>query len=313
MTDDGAFERDLRAMLDARDPGPPSPDLIGAVRRRLAADQGLWRLVKIGHTAGSIAIVATIAAIVVLAVVVARPSSVSPGSTPLPTPTIPYSIRAGDGVVRGESYPVVQIALALILAGFLVRAYARATVRRNRITSALGIAILALVALRIGTPDAVAFGAIGEEALDPGGHDPSGGNRFFVDVVGDSPFTLILTVSNASRLPLEIEGISEPPVLLPGMIPQVRFVGVGLIADPSLDLTAQPRFAFAPLTLWPGARVDLALLGMAGHCAISPSTAAGGFTSIEEVEIVYEQLTLRHTATVVLPEPVNVSEPDHCP
>ena len=312
MTDDGAFERDLRAMLAARDPGPAPTVLATVVRSRLRNDRRPRRLASAGRWAGAAVVLGAVAAVLILAIVVARPSSVSPGSTPLPTQS-PYTIGAGDGVVRGESYPIVQIALALITATFLVRGYARATVRRNRIAFGLGIAIMALAAMKIGTPDAVAFGAIGEEALDPGGHDPSGAARFVVDVVGDSPFTLILTVSNTSRLPLDIEGIAEPASILPGEIPQARFVGVGVIADPSANLTAQPRFAFAPRTLWPGESVDLALLGMAGQCAISPSTAAGGFISLEDVEIVYEQLTLRHTATVVLPEPVNVSEPDHCP
>lgn len=312
MTDDTAFERDLRTMLAARDPGPSSADLAATVRHRLAAEHSSNRLVSMGRRAGT-AVVAACVAVLILAIVAARPTATSPGAVTEPTPTVPYELQAGDGVVRGDNYPIAQVGAGVIVLMVLLRILVARPTRRVRIGAVVGIVILALVAARVGTPDAVAFGVNGEEALVPGGHDPTGGGRFFVDVVGDSPFSLVVTIGNTSRLPLEIEGLAEPPPQLPGMIPQARFVGLGLIADRSVDLTTAPRVRFAPTTLSTGSSVDLALLGMAGQCSISPSTAAGAFTWIDHVEIVYEQLTIRHTASVALPEPVYVSRPDHCP
>jgi hypothetical protein len=315
MIDDTTFELDLRAMLAARDPGPPGLELAFAVRARLENDHESPRLLAVPRLAATAASLAAIVAVLILAIVVARPSAVGPGATALPSPAVPYAFQPGDGVVKGDDYPVAQLLGALVLFSGLGRVLALSKIRWRRASAGLGIVILILVAATIGTSDAIGFG--GFSAMSPvrsgpaeiGSGDLTG---TYVDVTGDSPFRMLLTVTNTSLLPLELEGIPEATIR-PGTIAYPRFVGLAVPAEPSLSLSAMP-IPFAPVTLEPGASIDLALLGLGGQCTISPTDpSTAGRTWIDHVDIVYEQMTIRHSASVALAEPIYFSEPDHCP
>ena len=303
MTDDEALERDLRAMLAARDPGPAPTVLATVVRSRLHSDRGPRRLVAIGRWAGTAAVLGAVAAILILAVVAARPISISPGSTPLPTPAQPYSIQPGDGVVAEDHVPVGQAVAGLLAFAALFVAVRISTDRRARIGAVLGIALIGLVALSIGTSDAIGFdgGSSGADPSGPGSSNPPG---TYVAVTGDRPFTVTLTVTNTSRLPLTIEGIPEQGTFTVNGRTQPRLVGLGLLPVCCDPAAMQP---FEPTTVQPGGSVDLAIGGMAGDCAIpADATGASRFASFDQVPIVYEQLTIWHTANIRMPEAVVV-------
>lgn len=312
MTDDATFERDLRAILAARDPGPAPASLAAAVRARLAADRELRWYVAIGRVAGAAAVVATLAAVLILAIVVARPIAVGPGASQGPLPTAPYELKAGDGVVAGTHDPVLQaIAVLLAFVGLLVLA-ARPVARRARIAAAIGCLAVAWLGLNVGTSDALGFVA-GVNGVDPGIAGPDARPGVYAAVSGDSPFTVFVTVTNTSRLPLEIEGLTETRVPAGNVIPP-RFVGLATLADWSSDVTTAPRIPFRPTTLAPGAEITLAVLGMAGQCAVLPrDPAIDGYTWIDHVGLVYEQLTIWHSTAFALPEPVNIYVTDRCP
>ena len=303
MTDDTTFERDLRAMLAARDPGRAPTSLATAIDTRLEADRPSRRLVTVGRWVGTAA-VGALAAVLVLVVMTAHPTATGPGSAPLPTPSEPYTIQPGDGVVTGEYLPLAQGLVGLVALAILARACARTGIRSRRIAAALGVLALVYVALTIGPSSAIGF-ASGVSGVDPGVNLGSNGG-IFVNADGDRPFTLYLTVTNTSRLPLEVLGLAEDSGT-DDRLP--RLVGLGVLSDTSIELSTTARLPFRSVALEPGESIDLAILGMAGSCAIHPSAVGGGYTGIDRVRIVYEQLTIRHWAAVRLLEGVKIAWP----
>jgi hypothetical protein len=302
------FERDLRAMLAGRDPGPAPASLAIAVHDRFAESRRLPRPTMAGRAVGGAALLASIAAVLVLTLIVARPpTSVGPGAQPSPSLAGTYTIGAGDGVVTGDWYPVAQIAVALVVLAVLLRLYVTTAARWRRAASVIGVLVLGFVSYTIPTSDAIGF-VDGVDGVDPGRATPDNQSGLYVNVTGDQPFTLSLTVTNTSKLPLDVEGLVEPRPSVPGEIELPRFVGMAVIPDVSVDLTTAPVTPFQPVTLAPGGSVSLAIRGMAGSCAIAdPAAGNGTFEGIDDVGIVYEQLTLRHTASVVLPETVVIA------
>ena len=313
MTGDATLELELREMLAARDPGSAPARLSVAIDERLDADRAPRRLGLRGRWAGAAAV--AVVAIVVLAVLAGRPAGTGPGGS-VPSAPAPYAVKPGDGVAPEPPLPLVQALVGLVAFGGLLVLAATTVDRRARAGAALGSLAIAWVGLNVGTSDAVGFVA-GVSGLEDGRIRPAvDGERtaLFVDATGDRPFTMYLTVTNTSRLPLELEGLAAPRRLEPGMVVPPRFVGVAVLPDTAVELSTAPRVPFAPLTLPPGGSVDLAVLGMAGQCAISPPDLSGtGRTWLDRIEIVYEQLTIWHTASVELPDPINVAEPDSCP
>jgi hypothetical protein len=313
MIDDTTFELDLRAMLAARDPGPAPAALSGSFRARLDAEPRRRSRAVMGRWGEAAAALAGITAVVVLFVLAGRQIATTPGASLLPVPAAPYTIRPGDGVVAGDYLPLAQLVVGSVVFAGLAQWFVRSTDRRRRIISAAGMLLVVLVGVSIGTSNAVGY-VTGISGLEGGRVGPQERPGLFVDAAGDAPFTAYLTVTNTSRLPLEIEGITAPPILEPGMIVNPRFVGVGILPDTSVDLTTAPREPFVPRTLQPDESIDLALLGMAGQCAVIPrDPATTAYTWIDRVGIVYEQLTVRHSAEVILPDPINVSTSETCP
>ena len=299
MIDDSTFERDLRVMLAARDPGPPPTSVAVVVRERLARDRDPGRLGRLGRfgrravaTAGAVAVVA----IVILASTGIRPGGTGSGGT-IPSSPAPYELKPGDGIAVNAPVPLMQgVAGLLALGGLLVLA-ATTVDRRKRVAAALASLAIAWIGLNVGTSDAVGF-VSGVSGLEDGrlGPETDGApSALFVDATGDSAFTMYFTVTNTSRLPLELEGLAAPQPLPPGVVVPPRFVGVAVLPDTSVELATEPRVPFEPVTLAPGGSIDLAVLGMAGQCAISPQDLSQiGRTWLQRIDFVYEQIGRAH-------------------
>lgn len=311
MNDD-SFERDLAAMLAARDPGPAPARLETAVRYRIASDRGSSAGARILRVAGQAASLGAVAAVLVLAFVLIRPPSPGPGAGSAPAPTA-YVLKAGDGIVSPEAPPVLQfVAWVVVLVG-LGRLALRARARWLMSATTLAIVGWIWVAANVGASDALVqeggvFGALPPSARQP---DTS---SMFIGVDGDQPFHVVVTVTNGSRLPLVIRGLARDtrdPVRIPPIFP--RFVALGLL--PPTDMRLEATQPFHPVTVAAGESVDLNILGMAGACALSVPPAgriAGGFTTLESVSLVYEQLTIVHTQSVPLSYKVSIWWPDEC-
>ncbi len=314
MIDDMTLERDLRALLASRDPGPAPASLAGTVRARIQADRGASRLPVWVRSAVSLAAVAGVAAMIVLGLVVTRPGVDGPGASAPPATSTPYRLATGDGVVS-VGYPVVQTLAGIMTLALLLLTALGTTNRRTRIAASVGCLMIAFVALTIGTSNALAFTG-GGYGLSPTRATSGDETGMVVAVTGDSPFTLVLTVSNDSRLPLTLVGVPEAGNVTigsgsePATLPQ--FVAIANLPQDAFLAEAAERFV--PVTIAPGASVNVAILGMAGRCAIpTPDPRGDASYSIQHVTLVYEQLTIAHTQPFALPEPIKISTSTACP
>jgi hypothetical protein len=313
MTDDTAFARDLRTMLAARDPGPAPLALGAAIRQRLAEPR-TNRFAAFARSGASAVALVAIAAALVLAIVVARPIATGPGATPAPSTAVPYQLAAGDGVATGEHVPVFQALGGLIAFAGLLLLAKRTTSKWIGIGAALGCLAVAFVATTIGTSNALAFSS-GGYGVAPGRNAPPDEPGMYVAVTGDQPYTVVLTVTNASRLPLEFLGLAEsettrvPSDQSPPILP--RFLGLARL--PGEDMVPSEAIRFQPVTVAPGEWVNVVLLGRPGSCAI-PTVGPEGQMGyrIETVNLVYEQLSIVHTDPFVLPEPIVITTSGGC-
>jgi len=312
MTDDATFERDLQAMLAARDPGPVPATLSDRVARRLAGERQprWWR--RIGRWTGTAAGLAGVAAaVVILAIVASRPIAPGPGAAPLPTPGLPYRIQPGDGTVSLEYVPAAQVIAGLLLfAGLFVVLLATRT-RRIRIAAGVGILLVGATAFALGTSTSISADG-GSSGVEPTAAGPAGTPGMWVSVRGDQPFTVFMTVTNTSPIPLRILGMPEPGSFLINGQTQPRLTGLALFGQCCDTSTLEP---FRPVTLEPGGMVDLAIGGMAGACAIpADSASVGRYAGFTTIPIAYEQLSIRHDVAVELPRTAYVPSSDAtCP
>jgi hypothetical protein len=234
-----------------------------------------------------------------------------PGASPSPGVTAPI-LRAGDGVADGSFVPLAQAAVGLIVMGILVRIAFRASSRPIALAAVLAAVGVVWVAANINRSDALVHeGGISGVVPASSRQDDEPGT--FLGVKGDVPFNVYLTITNTSSLPLELKGFV--PSAVGADIPPLgpRFIALGRY--PNADHEPDQAAPFQPTRLEPGGTVDLVLLGMAGLCALLVPPAdrtAGGFSTLDSVDLVYEQLTIVHTQTVALRDPVNVWWPDQC-
>ncbi|MBA2721269.1 MAG: hypothetical protein H0U52_18810 [Chloroflexi bacterium] len=305
------FERDLRAALAMRDPGPAPAHLEAVVRQRLATDPRPRRLQIVATPLASIALVA---AAVIIAIVVSRPIEVGPGSAPGPS-TLPHQIAPGDGVVTDVPQPITQAVTALIACAVLFLTALQASRRRTRIGASLAALLILVVCVTIGTSDAL--GDAGMFGVTPTREPGEGETGAVLSVTGDDAFTVLVSLRNTSRLPLTILGIADGGTIEVGSGPGAmatlpRFAGVGFF--PGMELNLATILPFHPRALDPGAEVHLALRGLAGTCAVAtrpPSNDAS--YEIREVPLVYEQLTITHTQTIRFVESIHVPSRMPCP
>ena len=307
MADEATLEQDLRAMFARRDPGmlPAAlPDVVvGRLRdegdRRLGL--GWWRAF-----AGAGAVAAALAVIAVL--LLGR--TLAPGSTSnggvAPAPSVPPSLVAGNGLSEDALFPLIQAGLALaVVAGLAWVAYRtqRRILGYAAVATILGIA---WVGSMIGTSDALS-GEDGAGGVSPTLGRPAGfDNGTFVRANGDSEFRIVRTVTNTSRLPLDLLGLQPFDPLPSGgnRVSGPRLIGLGYLPPDDCCLPENAR-PFARLTLQPGQSIDLVVLGRAGTCATS-EPGNGGAIVFDFVPLVYDQLTILHVQDVPLPDPVEI-------
>jgi hypothetical protein len=312
MIDDARLEADLRTMLGRRDPGPAPSSLVDFVRDVIAVNDSrprwMQRIEPAVHAVSALGIVglAAFAFLFLFGTVQMR----GPGATSPPPAPVPYVLAAGDGVVAGDGAPVLQVGLGIALVVTFGLVALTTASRRRRIAATLAALVVVLVGLSIGTSDAVGF-VNGGYGVDPGRTSPSPTEAMSVAVNGDGPFTMLLTVTNTSRLPLEIRGVPALPVeASAGSMPsRPRFAGLGLLGA---DFDPNGLQRFHPVSLEPGQEANLLFLGLAGSCAIAEPEANGTAYELPVVELVYEQLTIVHTARIELPSPVVISTKGGC-
>lgn len=310
MTDD-RLERELRQFFVARDPGPAPLSIQEAVRGvpDTTPPSGMGSFLR-----RALPPLAAAAVVVVLVTVLASirlgPFDGS-GATPVigPAPSSVPSLVAGDGVTATVSPSLLHLALAgtaLIGLGVVAARAKRRVLGYGAITAILGIIWIGSM---IGTSDALAqgSGAFGVEPFmeRPGGFETG----VFVRAEGDAEFRILVGVTNLSRLPLDLVGVAPGKYQGPDADRLPRIVGVGYLPDDDCCLPSHAR-AFTRLHLDPGQSVQLVVLGRAGRCAAA--TVDVGATQIDSLPLVYEQLTLLHTATVQLQEPVSILNDGTC-
>ena len=304
MTDD-RLERDLRQFLVARDPGPVPASLHAAVSAvpNTAPVSGIR-----GFLGRALPPLAAAAVLVVLMTVL---SSIrlgpfdGAGATPVigPAPSSLPSLVAGDGVTATVNPSLLQLALAgtaLIGLGVVAARAKRRALGYGAIAAILGIVWIGSM---IGTSDALEQGS-GAFGVEPSMERPAGFERgVFVRAEGDAEFRILVGVTNLSRLPLDVVGVAPGEYQVPDADRLPRIVGIGYLPDDDCCLPSRAR-AFTRLHLDPGQPVQLVVLARAGRCATA--TLDIGAAQIDTLPLVYEQLTLLHTAVVRLEQPVSI-------
>ncbi len=218
-------------------------------------------------------------------------------------------LQPGDGVVKGLESPAPQVLVAVIFIAFLIGVAWRWPTRRLRIVAIVGVVAILAVGWTIGRSDALGFRS-GAFAVQPSRADTSGTSGMIVAANADGPFTLLLTLTNTSALPLDLLGLPDS-VAVDAVSPYPpRFVGVGIL-DPKLFDSSSAR-PLKRVTVAPGEQIDLAFLGRAGPCATATGSSDSGY-SLDRVKLAYEQLSLVHVQEVVLPEAVVVPAVFPCP
>lgn len=308
MNEDARFEGEIRAMLGRRDPGSAPAHLGDAVTERLRREREQSRFTL--RSRRLVNVVAGLAAAIVLAVIVlGRPFELgsNPGASPAPS-SLP-TLVAGDGVTATVGPPLLQLLLAVgVLIGLGVLA-ARATRRIVGYAAVTAILAMIWVGSMIWASDALGDGG-GAFGVDPHLERPAGFDRGnFVRAEGDVEFRILVGVVNQSHLPLSLLGVAPDTRGLPDPERLPRILGLGYLPNEHCCLPSDAR-PFSRMTLDPGESVQLVVLGRAGRCA--SSTVEAGATLIESIPLVYEQLTLLHTADVVLPEPVAIVNDGIC-
>jgi hypothetical protein len=292
-------------MLARRDPGPGRGNLAARVQAEIGRAPRSGRLVLIGRAAGAGAAMLAAAAMLIVIVVVTRPIGTRPGSSPGPAQVAPYVLSAGDGLADGARPPIMQAIAGLLAVVGLVLVVRGAPNRWFRVAAAVALLLIGLPASTIGRSDALQF-VDGIYGVQPGGDASPDTSGMVVGVTGDATFSVRLTVTNTTGLPLEIEGLQPGGTLEIDGSSQPRLVGLGLL--PANDDPEGIR-AFEPTSVPAGGRAELEILGMAGACAVPDLRQNGGrFSSFEQIEIVYEQLTIWHTASITLPEAIVIPE-----
>jgi hypothetical protein len=312
MIDETAFERDLRAMLAAQDPGPASPDLAIRIRLERTAQATAWRRLPLRVVSSGTAAIAIGAAVVFVAALMARTSFIAPGAAASTPPLVgPAAVPVGAGVAGQVGAPTLQILLLAIVMLSLASVAWRAPRKWVAVAAALAAVALAIgaVVFALAEPLGRRDGASGAQPVAV-----SADGRSLV-VLGGGDFWVETTLTNVSALPLTIRGLnprtvpdagSGSPVPVPA-----GFVGIGLIEG---TFGPEGAIPFHPVELAPDASVEVVLHGLAGECALPSIPPEGGpgisFTSIE---LQVEQLGVLRTVSMPLDQPIGIYQGPGCP
>ena len=226
-----------------------------------------------------------------------------------PTPSSLPSLVAGDGVMATVNPSLLHLALAgaaLTGLGVVAARAKRRVLGYGAIAAILGIVWIGSM---IGTSDALEQGT-GSFGVEPFMERPAGFERgVFVPAEGDAEFRILVGVTNLSRLPLDVVGVAPGESQVPDADRLPRIVGIGYLPWDDCCLPSRAR-AFTRLHLDPGQSVQLVVLARAGRCASAAVDV--GASQINTLPLVYEQLTLPHTAAVQLEEPVSILNDGNC-
>ena len=307
MSDDERLADNLRAMLARRDPGLArtdlGPELVAYVRAQSASapNERRRRLVE------ALGTVATIAAVVGVAIVLAMPRQTgsldSPGSGSFPA-NVPFDPVGGSGLVpRENGWPVVLIPLALVLtAGWRVRGLVG---RGERLYLGAGFVALAIAGVRLATYDSVAW-TDGSFAVGPasdarvGEPTARGQTRVTFTVPPEGVLTFGFDVTNTGPLPITLRGlVSTDPEFAWG---RIGAVGV----PPSGEVTAEVERLrpLEPTIVAPGGKLFIVIAGIASPCALGRDNtddpnSTGAY--ILPVDVVYDIVGIRRVTAVQLP------------
>jgi hypothetical protein len=307
---DPAVERDLGAILAARDPGAPPDRLEAVVRERIAADgtRRLWPA-ALRWGMGTVALVAIAALVVALGS--ARWSGLmDPGVGATPSPVAAFDPTAnGAGIVErpGDVPTSLLVAAALVAAAAIAaRRVAGRWVRSGLILLA---GVGALVAYGIGTAPFVDFhdgvfqygaGWVETPIGQSDESDLPGGRQRF-EVGPDGILTFGFDLHNRGPVSLTVVGLTPQVGMAWG-----AFSAVGLARNPDVVDIRDPATtrAFVPTEVGPDQRLFLLVAGRASACALppgSPPDPNGAGAVIGSVDVVYGILGVRRVSTVQLP------------
>jgi hypothetical protein len=298
MTDD-VLERDLAAALRARDPGPPSDELVDRVAAIPSAEPAPgWRtgFARLAPAAGVLAAVVVVALVLTLA----SRGTFGPGpgsSVAPPTPASFDPTAEGPGLVALPygSEIIVVITLVIVLASV-----ALLVVRRRAFQWLIAGVATAVIG---GTIWLNSFDAIGwrDGSFAPGiGYDPNvavaeGVAAFPVEP--DGVLTFGFDVTNQAAVPVRIVGIAPST----DFRAWGRVTSAGLLRDEhDIDVDPSHVVAFQPVTIEPGERRFLVVAGRADKCANGdPDSGDTAGAVVGPIDVVYEILGFRRAAAIV--------------
>lgn len=229
---------------------------------------------------------------------------------------------AADG--QGVAAPAMPVGMIVLVGGALAAVVADASRggRRRRIGTAAVVGLVALITVPtvLGTrPD---IGRIDRPwAVWPSDAivQRGGGGLFeFVTLPigpGD-PFALAFQVHNPGALPVTLLGL-DGQLDADASVHPASLVSLGWLPAPAavpgnIVLSARPESAVVawPITLPPGGRLVLVVLGRGGTCAEPGGT--GGSLPITSIPLTYRVVGVERTTDVGLPVPLFIAAQDGC-
>lgn len=313
MTNADRFEEDLRDLLVRRDPGPVPASLelkvVGRLRSASARPP-----VLIGAWAGRLG-AGLAAAAVVLVVVLAQPHGFA--SDVAATPSSSLAVTApgpGEGIADNPMAPWIQFGIAALVFLALLRLAFRAERRAVSLAAFAAAIAIIWVGSMVARPDALAVGSGVSGVSPPVDSAPAGDDHADVAAEGDVTFYILFAVTNTTALPVRLHGLVAPPIFASGSPSELdypRLLGLRWWPDGENCCLPEQAVPFTPTTLAAGASVDLVAVGKAGACATSQAPS-GGYATIDEVPLVYEQLTIFYTAAIQLDQEVRIPTRTGC-
>lgn len=321
VRDDERLERDLRAMLEGRDPGPAPASLRDRVDRIPDLKLGRDRP-RILSALGSLAGLAAAAA--VLLVVVGHPRGIvapAGGATPTLPPAFDPAI-VGPGLVGAGVTTENVVGLMLIAGGALIGSAMRIGGRRGfaMIVAVVlvGYGVAQTLTVDIGPGSFSNTGELGTMTVSPPGGS-SARDVVYITAAAGKPFVVGVSLSNDGSLPVRLLGLraldrqdgagdgSVTAVAGPGVTAAWRDAAPeGTLLSPA---SAVP---LDPIDLEPGAEIVVWLVGRAGPCAFGPAYSPSlgnsvGYAGLPELRVEYSVFGMPRATS--LEWPYDVVEP----
>jgi len=238
-----------------------------------------------------------------------------------PPPGVPLD-PAADG--QGVAGPATPLSTLLLVGGALAAILIDASRgdRRRRIGAAAVAGLVAMIIVPTVVGTSPETGRVdrpwavwpSDAVVERGG----GGLLEFVTVpVGPTdPFTVAFQIHNPGALPITLLGL-DGPLDPDASVHAASLVSLGWLPDPAavrgnLALSARPETVVVawPITLAPGERVVLVVMGRGGACAQPGGT--GGSLPITRLPLTYRVLGIERTADIGLPATVFVAARKGC-